>query len=163
MLERNGLVYMGFIHSEDIFKYYITHLQAVSCYWQAVQPMWLFRILRKNIYQGYSESNASYFVMLDHKVRGGCWWYGSRSWTFPPVFSYVLLLWQMAAEGQPVRIASHMEAHMKQRYWIPPSGKNGTHQYSSVLAGCLWRPNDGCEHSESWTMLAAFFLAAIPS
>jgi hypothetical protein len=30
-----------------------------------------------------SESNASYFIMLFQKVRGGCWWYDSRGWTFP--------------------------------------------------------------------------------
>ena len=24
--------------------------------------------------------------MLAHCIRGGCWWYGSRGWTFPPVF-----------------------------------------------------------------------------
>jgi len=30
-------------------------------------------------------SNASYFIMLAHDIRDGCWWYGSRSWTFPPI------------------------------------------------------------------------------
>ena len=31
------------------------------------------------------------FVMLAHSVRGGCWCYGSRGWTFPPIFHYMLL------------------------------------------------------------------------
>ena len=48
-------------------------------------------------YEGCSESNASYFMMLAHSVRGGYWWCGSRGWTFPSVFCYMLLLcdrWQ---------------------------------------------------------------------
>ena len=35
--------------------------------------------------------------MLDHNIRGGCWWYSSRGWTFPTIFHYMLLLcdrWQ---------------------------------------------------------------------
>jgi len=49
--------------------------------------------------------------MLGCNIRGRCWWYGSRGWTFPPI----LLLhfgatWQMAADGE-----SHIKAHMKQR------------------------------------------------
>jgi hypothetical protein len=39
------------------------------------------------MYEGRSKINASYFIMLAHDVRGGCWWYGNRSWTFPPIFS----------------------------------------------------------------------------
>ena len=49
-------------------------------------------------YEDHSESNASYFIILAHDVRGGCWWYGSRGWTFPPIFHYMLLLcdrWQL--------------------------------------------------------------------
>ena len=29
--------------------------------------------------------------MLAHNVRGRCWWYGSRNWTFPPICHYMLL------------------------------------------------------------------------
>ena len=48
-------------------------------------------------YKGCSESNASYFIKLTHDIGGGCWWYGSRGWTFPPASHYGLLLcdgWQ---------------------------------------------------------------------
>ena len=48
-------------------------------------------------YKGCSVSNALYFVLWACDVRGGWWWYGGRSWTFPPIFHYVLLLcvrWQ---------------------------------------------------------------------
>ena len=31
--------------------------------------------------------------MLAHNVTGRCWWYGSRCWTFPPIFPYILLPW----------------------------------------------------------------------
>ena len=40
-------------------------------------------------YKGCFKSIASYFIMLAHRCR--CWWYGSRSWTFPPMFHYILL------------------------------------------------------------------------
>jgi len=43
--------------------------------------------------EGCSECNASYFMMLAHDII----WYGSRSWTFPLIFRYILLLcdrWQ---------------------------------------------------------------------
>ena len=43
-------------------------------------------------YDGCSESNAFYSTLLSHNIRGGCWWYCSRAWTFPPVSHYVLLL-----------------------------------------------------------------------
>ena len=49
------------------------------------------------IKEGCSKSNASCFMILAHNVRGGCQWYGSRGWTFPPIFHYILLLcdrWQ---------------------------------------------------------------------
>ena len=39
-------------------------------------------------------------------------------------------------------------------HWIPVWGKNSTHCYSVMLAEHLWRPNSGCEHSESWTVWA---------
>ena len=37
-------------------------------------------------------------LLFAHDVRGGRWWYGSRGWTFPPIFHYLLLLcdrWQL--------------------------------------------------------------------
>ena len=48
-------------------------------------------------YKSCSESNVSCFIMFTRYVRIRCWWYGSRNWTFPQVFHYVLLLcnrWQ---------------------------------------------------------------------
>jgi len=44
-----------------------------------------------------SESNASYFIMLAHNIRGRYWCYGSVGWTFPPALHYMLFLcdrWQ---------------------------------------------------------------------
>ena len=34
-------------------------------------------------YKGCFKSNASYFIMLAHTIRGTYWWYDSRGWTFP--------------------------------------------------------------------------------
>ena len=58
--------------------------------------------------EGLFESNASYFIMLADNIRGGSWWYGSRCWTFPPIFHVV-------TEGQSDRMVSDMEVWMKQR------------------------------------------------
>ena len=36
-------------------------------------------------------------VTAPHDITGGCWWDGSRGWTFPQIFHYMLLLcdrWQ---------------------------------------------------------------------
>ena len=36
-------------------------------------------------------------VLLRWPIRGGCWWYGSMGWTFPPIAHHLLLLcdrWQ---------------------------------------------------------------------
>ena len=44
------------------------------------------------IYKDCSESNASYcFIIIAHDVTDGRWWCGSRGWTFPPTFHYILL------------------------------------------------------------------------
>ena len=45
----------------------------------------------KSSNEGCSKSNASYFIMLVSDFRGRCWWYGSRAWTFLPIFYYILL------------------------------------------------------------------------
>ena len=66
-------------------------------------------------YEGCSESNASYFMMLAQNVRGGWCWYGSRGWTFLPMLHYVVSVQQMAAEEQSYKTTSNMEECMKQR------------------------------------------------
>ena len=61
------------------------------------------------------EINTYYFIMLANNVRGRCWWYSSKGWTFPPVFHYILLPcneWQQRAAD---RMVSDMEVHMKQK------------------------------------------------
>jgi len=103
-------------------------------------------------YKGCSESNASCFMMLAHDMRGGYRWYGSRGWTFPPVFLYILLLcdrWQQRGSltkwyltwkcvwSKVVSLNSFM--------WK----RNGTHSHSLMLAEHWWRWNSGCQHSEA--------------
>ena len=50
------------------------------------------------MYEGCSESNTSYFILLAHNIRGGCWRYGIA---------------QMAAKGQSVKTAPDMEVQRK--------------------------------------------------
>ena len=44
----------------------------------------------------------------------GCWRYGSRGWTFPPVFIHSVDVWQVGAERQSDKMASDSEVWMKQ-------------------------------------------------
>ena len=60
------------------------------------QILWLlltaiFYTLNVFIYKGCSKSNAFYFMMSAHDIRGRWWWYGSRGTTFPPISFYILL------------------------------------------------------------------------
>ena len=43
------------------------------------------------MYEGCSESNASYFIRLAHHIIGRCWWDDSRNLSLPPVFPWILL------------------------------------------------------------------------
>ena len=102
------------------------------------------------MYEGCFESNASYFIMLAHDIRGGCWWHGSKRWNFPLLFHYgffccclfvcmFFAVWQTAAQGKSDKMA--LEA--KVCHCICLCGKNGTHWHSLMLAECLWRTNSG--------------------
>ena len=69
-------------------------------------------VFNYSVYKGCSESNASYFLMLSHNVRGGC-----MAVKPLPVCEYsitVVAMWQMAAEGHSDKMASNTEAYMKQ-------------------------------------------------
>ena len=58
---------------------------------------------------------------------------------------------QIAAVGQSDNVASDMGVRMKQRCVTEflRVGKNSPHWQSLMFAECLWRPNDGSEHSEA--------------
>lgn len=94
------------------FSYFSTSKSSLDPDWvQSLRP----RTYIASLYKGCSESNASYFIMSAHGVRGGCRQYGSRGWTFPPVFHYGAM-WEMAAEGKPDKTASGIETQMKQSH-----------------------------------------------
>lgn len=38
-----------------------------------------------SLYEGFSESKASYFIILTDGLRGGCWWHSSRRGSFSPI------------------------------------------------------------------------------
>ena len=101
--------------------------------------------------QGCSESNASCFMMSAHNIRGGCWWDGSRGWTFPPAFHGMLLLcdrWQQRGTLTEWRLtwkcgwskAVELNSSMQKKWPL-----------LTFINACehLWRPNSGCEHSEA--------------
>ena len=43
-------------------------------------------------YKGSSKNNVSYFITLANDIRGRCWCYDTRGYTFPPIFYHILLL-----------------------------------------------------------------------
>jgi len=99
--------------------------------------------------QGRFKSNASYFIMSAHDIRGGCWWYGNRVWTFPPIFHYVLLpcdRWQQR-DSQTKWHLTWKCIWSKGVSLNPFMWKNGTHWHSSMLAERFWRLTSGYEHS----------------
>ena len=67
-----------------------------------------------------------------------------------PLHQYSVALWQTAAGAiwqNGVCLESVYEAEVCD--WIPPWRKNGTHWHLSMLAECLWRPNNVGEHGEA--------------
>ena len=88
--------------------------------------------------------------MLAYDDRGRYWWYGSRGWTFPPIFHFILLpcgRWQQRG----CLTSWHLPRNCgwsKGCHWSPPCGKNDTHWHFLMLNECWWRPNSECEHSE---------------
>ena len=67
---------------------------------------------QKKSYEGYSESNASYFMMLARDVRYRCRWHGIKGGTCPTI--HFVPMWQRTADRQFDRMASAMEVWMKQ-------------------------------------------------
>jgi len=96
-----------------------------SSVWSSVCIYWCGNMQTFWVWEGCSESNASYCMMLASAVGSTCWWYGSRGWTFPPVTHCVLLLcdrWQRRSS-----LTSDTEAREANMWdWIPLWRKNGT-------------------------------------
>ena len=59
------------------------HFLLLSCIISYVGVNWVWKTTTLLLF---------YFISLAHRVRGRCWWYGSRGWTFPKTFHYILLL-----------------------------------------------------------------------
>ena len=92
------------------------------------------------------------FIVLTYNIRGRCWWYGSRVWTFPPTFHSIPFcccvtdgsrgaVWQNGVWHRSMDEA-------KVCHWIPPCRKNGNYWHPLTLAEHLWRPTSGCEHND---------------
>jgi len=94
------------------------------------------------LYEGCSKSNAPHFIMSAHNTRGGCWWYGSRGWTFVPIFCLFCCCVTEGSRGavwqNDVWHGSVYEAKVCQ--WIPPCRKKCTLSHSLELAQHLQKP-----------------------
>ena len=109
------------------------------------------------IYEGCSESNASYFMMLAHNIT---WcWYGGRGWTFPPVFHYILFLcdrWQQ--RGSLTKWYLAWECVWNKGMELNSSLLKKWHSltFIEMLAEHSWRPNSVCEQwGGGWSVSAA--------
>ena len=87
-----------------------------------------------------SEHNASYFIILAHNVRDVCWWYGTRDWTFLPIFCCILLLCDRRQQGAVWKngIWCGNVYEEKVCHWIPPSREHCMHWCSLILVELLW-------------------------
>ena len=68
--------------------------------------------------KGCFKSNASYFIMLAHDVRGECWWYGYRGWTFHQYSVTLCCCETDDSRGAVQQMVYDMEVQMKQRCGI---------------------------------------------
>ena len=87
--------------------------------------------------------------MLVRDIRGRCLLYGSRSWTFLPIFHYILLLflWQQRGSQAQNGVWHRSVYDAKMCNWIPWCGKQHPLTFIDTCE-CWWRPNSGCKHSE---------------
>ena len=89
-------------------------------------------------YDGSYESNASYFMMLAHDIKGAWWRYGSRSWTFPPTSRYILLpcdRWQQSGRLTKWRLTW-------KRGWSKSVSLNSSMQKKTASINIHWRVLD---------------------
>ena len=78
-----------------MFSFSLLHLSCTLSWTKGLQPRTQLKC------KDCSKSNSFHFMMLVHDVGGGCWWYGSRGWTFLPIFPNNLLpTAKMAEVGQ---------------------------------------------------------------
>lgn len=97
---------------------------------------WKSLRLRSSLYQGRSKTNVSYPIILAHDVRSGCWWYGNRLWTFPPItgkFCCSATFGSRGAVWQKNGIWHESAYNAKVCNWIPPCGKKCTHWHRCLL------------------------------
>ena len=118
---------------------YTMHIQATLFRQEQTASYKLFQ--RCHVCEDCSKSNASYFIMLAQKVRGGCWWYGSRDWTF---HQYSIVFCCCATDGSRGVVWQNGIWHGSTQSKDVPLNfsmqeKNGTHWNSLILAACLWR------------------------
>jgi hypothetical protein len=100
--------------------------------------------------RGRSESNASYFIMLAHDSRGGCWWHGSRGWTFPPIIFKFCCRATNTSRGA-ARHDSTYRADVC--HSVTSCGKHCTCWHS-------WRPNSEAVVTVMWKTALDLFIGA---
>ena len=104
-----------------------------------------------NFYKDCSKSNAFYFIMLAHNIRGRRWWYGSRGWSFLPISHYFLSpfdRWQ--PRGSMTKRHLTQECGWSKSVKLDSSMRKKFPQWHSlILAESFWRSNSGCNHSEA--------------
>ena len=70
---------------------------------------------------GWSESNVSCFIMLAHNVRGGCWWYGSKGWTFMLCWKTGFCSWKYSLSNSDIEFfvagVFSVEINRRRYFW----------------------------------------------
>ena len=128
-------------------------------------------------YEGCFESNT-YFIILAHAIRVGCWWYGSRGWIFPPISRYMLLpcdRWQKRGTLTDWRLPWKCTWN-NVCHWDLPCRTNGTCWHSPTLVNtdrdqtvdvntvrggwCIFSSSDS-SHLHSYRCLEAWHTALV--
>ena len=113
------------------------------------------------MYEGCFKCSASCFMMLARDVRGRWWWYGSRGWTFLPIFRYILVLWDRWQKRDSLttwhltwkcvwskgaekkwHLLTFIDAcwmFMETKQWITSSGADIYERGMQALVYCWWK------------------------
>lgn len=119
-----------------------------SSFFPSKRTILLLFHLSSNLYEHCSKSNASCFIVLVHNIRGGCWWYGSSSWTFPSIFCYISLLCDKWQQRKKCSLTQKCIWRKGVSLNFSVQKKKCTHWHFCMLTNHLWRPSSGCEFSE---------------
>ena len=100
---------------------------------------------------------------MAYNVRGRWWWYGSRGWTFPPIFHYILLpydRWQQRGGLRKLQLT--WKCLWTNAVSLNSSMQKKRHAFTFTDAcWSFWRPNSEFQHTQWGTGCCVSVLATV--